>query len=96
MNCQQVEGRTFRDPKIREIFEQFVVADLYTDEDKKLEDLEFRLGKTVQLPLYLVIDPESERKLLTLDFENRFVSDPSTFGAELEKALAQFRLLKGN
>ncbi len=64
MNCRQNEEKVFPS-----LFEQldggFVEARLHTDGDRgeELSDFQEKLARSIATPLYLVLDPETERVL---------------------------------
>jgi len=103
--CRQVEKAAFHHPKVREIFQNFVVAKLYVDEKngpdaaaiaKRNQELEIELAGSAQQPAYVIMEPQSGRVISTWGFEQQFISDPPTFGERLEQGLATVRVLQGN
>ena len=92
-----MERGTF--PKIREAFDDFVVARLRTSGDEQSafhSKLQVRLVAKSQLPHYLVVDPETEAVLRDWGFDIRFKSDPSTFARLLDEGHAVYKDRKGN
>jgi thiol:disulfide interchange protein DsbD len=83
-NCRWMEANIFPTPEVRGELERFVRVQLYTDGqgekyDRNREFQETRFG-TVALPLYVVIDPATERE--TARFEG-LTRDASEFVAFL-------------
>ncbi len=83
MNCRWNEEKVF--PSLtRELDEGFVEARLHTDGDRGEELTEFqeRVAHSIATPLYLVLDPRTERVLagplggiVTVDGFRRFLAD---------------------
>lgn len=73
-NCREMEETVFIRPEVAAEFGKFVTVSLYTDlEDDLLSEQykkmqEKRYG-TVELPLYVVVDPKDESKLGQISYE---------------------------
>jgi len=86
-----VERGTF--PKIRDAFDDFVVARLSTSgvpASSFNRSLQIRFLKDVSLPRYLVLDPLRERVLRDWAFQINFKSNPKSFSKLLEEGKQLF------
>ncbi len=63
-NCRAMESTVFSKPEIQNIFQDFVLARLYTDDGSPLNDsnseLEDSKFHTIALPFYAIISPEDK------------------------------------
>jgi hypothetical protein len=90
-----VEESTFKDARVRALFSKFTEVVLYADERNDLlkaetARLQQELVKTRQLPSYVIQDPRTGAVLAKFGYRLEFVTDPATFAAELERALAAY------
>jgi thiol:disulfide interchange protein len=88
-NCRWMEKNVFPVPDVRIALERFERVQLYTDgqgakydRNRELQETRF---KTVALPLYVVVDPVTEREIGRVEGLTR---DPSEFARFLERSLA--------
>ena len=84
-----MEKNIFPVPQVRDALGRFERVQLYTDgqgaEYDRNRDLQESRFKTVALPLYVVIDPASEREIARVEGLTR---DPAEFTRFLERSLA--------
>ncbi len=87
-NCRWMEKNIFPVPAVRDALGRFERVQLYTDgqgpEYDTNRDLQEQRFQTVALPLYVVIDPASEREIARVEGLTR---DPREFAQFLEKSL---------
>jgi thiol:disulfide interchange protein DsbD len=88
-NCRWMEKNIFPRPEVRAALERFERVQLYTDgqgpeydKNRELQEMRF---KTVALPLYVIVDPATEREIGRVEGLTR---DPSEFARFLEHSLA--------
>jgi len=63
-NCRAMESNVFPLEDVQELFDNYVLVKLYTDDGvhgQKHQLFQFELTGTVALPTYVVIDPETEK-----------------------------------
>lgn len=64
VNCRAMESQVFSKPEVQEIFKDFVLARLYTDDGSPLNDsnqfMEESRFHTIALPFYAIISPEDK------------------------------------
>jgi len=66
VNCRWNEEKVFPSPPVFEVLEQhFVEARLHTDGERgeELTEFEQRIAHSIATPLYLVLDPTTQRAL---------------------------------
>jgi thiol:disulfide interchange protein len=88
-NCRWMEKNIFPRPEVRAALERFERVQLYTDgqgteydKNRALQETRFN---TVALPLYVIVDPATEREIGRVEGLTR---DPSEFARFLERSLA--------
>lgn len=63
-NCRAMESTVFTRPEIKEMFDDFVLARLYTDDGSPLNDsnrvMEEERFNTIALPYYVIISPDDK------------------------------------
>lgn len=64
VNCRAMESQVFSKPEVQEIFKDFVLARLYTDDGSPLNDsnqfMEESRFNTIALPFYAIISPDDK------------------------------------
>lgn len=64
VNCRAMEAQVFSKPEVQEIFKDFVLARLYTDDGSPLNDsnqfMEESRFNTIALPFYAIISPDDK------------------------------------
>lgn len=84
-NCRAMESTVFQRPEVKELFKDFVLARLYTDNGSPLNDsnrtMEEERFNTIALPYYVIISPEDK----TLAEFPGYTSDHAEFTAFLAK-----------
>jgi hypothetical protein len=93
-----VENHVFHQPKVREAFQNFVVAEIFADEPDsdlraKNQALQDRLAQQPTLPLYFVVRPRDEAEVSRWAYPP--ARDPDNFAYLLNRALETFELLEG-
>lgn len=89
-NCRWMETNVFIDPAVQNLFNEFVLVQLYTDggpNHRQNQKMEINRFGTAALPFYVVLSPEDAEL-------GRFPGmdpDVSKFIAFLEKSLANFK-----
>ena len=78
-------------PRIIRSFDPFVVAEIYSDEERN-QPLALRLAGKISQPVYLVIDPETEDVLREWGYSEG--QTPERFEHQLEEGLRVFRSLR--
>lgn len=70
MNCRAMEVQVFPSPAVAEVLnEHYVEARLFTDGEENLErilSLQAQLAGSVANPVYVLMDPTTERRIYTL------------------------------
>lgn len=66
-NCKMMEKKLYPNPKIQELFAKYSLAKLYTDVQEN-KDFQLKKFNTVALPLYAIIDPNTEAIIATIDY----------------------------
>jgi thiol:disulfide interchange protein DsbD len=88
-NCRWMEKNIFVVPQVRAALGRFERVQLYTDgqgaEYDRNRDLQETRFKTVALPLYVIVDPTSEREIARVEGLTR---DAAEFTRFLERSLA--------
>lgn len=89
-NCRYNEHNVFPKPKVEKLLRQFHRVQLYTDAGTPIEDanqkFEMRAFKTLELPLYVIVEPLANGKIRHLG-QLGGKTNPEEFSAFLEKAL---------
>ena len=89
-NCRWMETNVFVDPNVKELFDQFVLVQLFTDGGPKYREnqkMEVERFGTSALPFYVVLSPDNEE----LDRFHGMDPDVGKFIAFLENALGVFK-----
>lgn len=73
-NCKMMEKKLYPNAKVQEAFAKFSRAKLYTDKPEN-KDIQLKMFNTVALPLYAIIDPNTEKPIGTIDYTD----DPDKF-----------------
>ena len=67
MNCRGMETSVFTTPEVSGLLSNFVEARLHTDNDnpniEQILELQRELTGTKSLPVYVIVDPATERRL---------------------------------
>jgi len=82
VNCRKMEEKVFRIAAVAAELQNFVEARLHTDsgDERKREEfkaLERRLANSVANPVYVILDPKTERNLGV--FEGATLADHTPF-----------------
>jgi len=84
-NCRAMESTVFQRPEVKELFNDFVLARLYTDNGSPLNDsnrtMEEERFNTIALPYYVIISPDDK----ALGEFPGYTDDHASFTAFLEK-----------
>lgn len=81
-NCKVMEKKLYPNPQVQELFAKFSRAKLYTDEPEN-KDLQLKKFNTVALPLYVIIDPDTEQVIAKIEL----TQDPAEFITFLKKGI---------